>query len=155
MVVAINQSGPHWKLFATISGIYIKSRRIAESYIKPYNVTWPQFGALLQLNQMDNITQTELATRLEGDANTTMVLCNSLEKKGWITREKDPNDKRVNKLLLTDQGRKVFHEVLPLMQRGYTIFAESIPEPKLSLVLPILEELYESINQKYSEVFEN
>jgi DNA-binding MarR family transcriptional regulator len=152
VVGTMNQGESHWKLFATISGIYIKSRRIAEAYLKPYDVTWPQFGALFQLNQEDDITQTELATRLEGDTTTTMVLCNSLEKKGWITREKDPSDKRVNRLLLTDEGRAVFQKALPVMQKGYTTFAEAIPETRLSVVLPILEELYANVNQQYGEV---
>ena len=34
LVKMMNQDEPHWKLFATISGIYLKSRRIAEEYMK-------------------------------------------------------------------------------------------------------------------------
>lgn len=148
----MNQSESHWKLFAAISGIYIKSRRIAEAYLKPLDVTWPQFGALYQLNQEDNITQTELASRLEGDRTTTMVLCNSLEKKKWIIREKDPSDKRVNRLLLTAQGRAVFQKAFPVMLEGYTTFAEAISKTELFMVLPIIEDLYFNISLKYNEV---
>ena len=61
----MNQTEQHWQLFATISGIYIKSRRIAEDNLKPLGVTWPQFGALFNLNQQDNITQAQLAERME------------------------------------------------------------------------------------------
>jgi DNA-binding MarR family transcriptional regulator len=153
LVRMMNQDEPHWKLFATISGIYLKSRRIAEEYMKPLNVTWPQFGALFQLNLEDNITQTELATRLESDTTTVMVLCNSLERKGWLKRKRDPKDKRVNRLLLTGEGRGIFLEALPIMVKGYTTFTETINEIQIEMVLPILEELYRGINEQYYEVF--
>jgi DNA-binding MarR family transcriptional regulator len=103
---------PHWELFRLISGIYIKSRRLAEESLKPLGMTWPQFGALAQLMRGDGITQRELSERLEADATTTMVLCDSLEKKGWLNREKDPSDRRVNRLVLTDEGRAVRRESL-------------------------------------------
>ena len=47
---------PHWKLFALASGIYLKSRRLAEESLKTLNMTWPQFGDLLNLNIGDGIT---------------------------------------------------------------------------------------------------
>ena len=147
----MNQTEKHWQLFATISGIYIKSRRIAEDSLKPLGVTWPQFGALFNLNQQDNITQAQLAERLESDANTAMVLCNSLERKGWITRNRDPTDKRVNLISITSEGRTIFQRAYPLMLDGYTTFVEAISDEDISLLMPILGKLYSKINEKYRE----
>ena len=148
----MNQTEQHWQLFATISGIYIKSRRIAEDRLKPLGVTWPQFGALFHLTQQDKITQAQLAERLESDANTAMVLCNSLERKGWITRNRDPADKRVNLIFLTSEGREVFQQAYPLMLEGYTTFVEAISNEDINLLLPLLGELYSKINEKYREI---
>jgi len=139
----------HWKLFAFASGIYLKSRRLAEESLKTLNMTWPQFGALLNLNMGDGITQRELADRLEGDATTTMVLCDSLEKKGWLNRVKDPSDRRVNRLVLTEDGRSVFAEAFPLMMSRYRIIAEGVSKEKIEIALPVLEELYGIINEHY------
>lgn len=140
---------PHWKLFAFASGIYLKSRRLAEESLKPLNMTWPQFGALLNLNMGDGITQRELADRLEGDATTTMVLCDSLEKKGWLNRVKDPSDRRVNRLVLTEDGRDIFAQAFPLMMSRYRIIAEGVSKKRIEAVLPVLEELYGIINEHY------
>ena len=140
---------PHWKLFALASGIYLKSRRLAEESLKTLNMTWPQFGALLNLNIGDGITQRELADRLEGDATTTMVLCDSLEKKGWLNRVKDPSDRRVNRLVLTEDGRNVFAEAFPLMMSRYRIIAEGVSKEMIEIALPVLEELYRIINEHY------
>jgi DNA-binding MarR family transcriptional regulator len=103
----------------------------------------------LNLNQGDGITQRELADRLEGDTTTTMVLCDSLEKKGWLNRVKDPSDRRVNRLVLTKDGRDIFAQAFPIMMSRYRIIAEGVSEKKIEAVLPVLEELYGIINEHY------
>lgn len=146
---------PHWRLFHLISGIYMKSRRLAEESLKPLNMTWPQFGALAQLAQGDRITQRELAERLETDTTTTMVLCDSLERKGWLNREKDPSDRRVNRLVLTDEGREVFSEAYPTMLSGYQLFTGAISPEKIEMIMPVLGELYGHISEHYHEVIKS
>jgi DNA-binding MarR family transcriptional regulator len=148
----MSQTEPHWKLFAVISGIYIKSRRITEEHLKTYRMTWPQFGALFNLNEQDNIIQAQLSEKLLADQNTTMVLCNSLERKKWITRKRDPTDKRVNKIVLTEEGRQVFQQAYPKIQKEYKIFTEAITEDQISTTLPILAQLYTIIEDRYVEV---
>jgi DNA-binding MarR family transcriptional regulator len=140
---------PHWRLFHLISGIYIKSRRLAEESLRHLNVTWPQFGALAQLARGDGITQRELADRLDADATTTMVLCDSLQRKGWLDRVKDPSDRRVNRLVLTDAGREVFAEAYPVMLSGYQLFTGAISPEKIEQVTPVLGELYGQISEHY------
>lgn len=147
--IRMTPNEPHWKMFALASGIYLKSRRIAEKSLKPLNVTWPQFGALLNLARGDNITQRELADRLEGDTTTTMVLCDSLEKKGWLKRVKDPSDRRVNRLMLTEEGRNVFAKAYPIMMSGYKLLADGVSKEKIEAAIPVLEELYSIIKKHY------
>ena len=147
--IRMTPNEPHWKIFALASGIYLKSRRIAEKSLKPLNVTWPQFGALLNLARGDNITQRELADRLEGDTTTTMVLCDSLEKKGWLKRVKDPSDRRVNRLMLTEEGRNVFAKAYPIMMSGYKLLADGVSKEKIEAAIPVLEELYSIIKKHY------
>ena len=148
----MSQKEPHWKLFAVISGIYIKTRRITEEHLKPYAMTWPQFGALFNLIEQDNITQAQLSEKLLADQNTTMVLCNSMERKKWITRNRDPSDKRVNKIVLTEEGRQVFQEAYPKILQEYKIFTKAISEDQISTILPILAQLYTIIEDRYVEV---
>jgi DNA-binding MarR family transcriptional regulator len=147
----MTQNETHWNLFRVISGIYVKSRRMAEKWLKPLNMTWPQFGAMLNLSQGDGITQRELAEKMEADSTTVMVLCDSLEKKGWMNRTKDPSDRRVNRLILTEEGRETFAEAYPLMLSGYQLFVQVVSQENLKTVLPILEELYGHISEYYQK----
>ena len=148
----MKQTESHWMLFAVISGIYIKSRRITENHLKPLGMTWPQFGALFNLFEQDNITQIQLSERLLADANTTMVLCNSMERKKWVTRNRDPSDKRVNRILITEEGRQVFQKAYPLILSEYRIFTEGISKEEISTILPALSQLYNVIEERYREV---
>ena len=138
---------PYFKLIQLISGIHIKTRRFTEQRIKTLNMTYPQLGALMALVRQDNITQRELAELLETDTTTAMVLCDSLQKKGWLKRKRDKTDRRVNRLVLTEAGRNSCIQALTLIQGGYEhVFSKASPD-KVNEILPFLEDLYQSIKE--------
>lgn len=142
---------PYFKLIQLTAGIHIRTRRFTEQRIKPLNMTYPQLGALMALVRKDDITQRELAELLETDTTTAMVLCDSLQKKGWLERKRDKADRRVNRIVLTDAGRNIHSQAISLIQGGYEyVFSKSSPD-KVNEVLPILEELYQHIKEVSSE----
>jgi DNA-binding MarR family transcriptional regulator len=142
---------PHWKLYALISGIFQKSRRLSEKTLKPIRITFPQFGALLRLSFRDNITQKELSEIMDTDTTTIMVICDSLEKKRFLKRMKDPSDRRVNRLVLTEEGKNVIAKAYPLMVKRYEFFVNSITKKELTEITPVLEKLYRSIKSQHAE----
>ena len=142
---------PHWKLYALISGIYLKSRRLSEKSLKTVGITFPQFGTLMNLSFQDDVTQKELSERLDTDTTTVMVICDSLEKKGLLKRSKDPADRRVNKLILTSEGRNVFAKAYPLMMQRYKFFTEAVDQKEIEAITPILEQLYSAIKNQYQK----
>jgi len=142
---------PHWKLYALISGIYQKSRRLSEETLKTLRITFPQFGVLLRLSFQDNITQKELSDIMDTDATTIMVICDSLEKKGFLKRMKDPSDRRVNRLILTEKGKNIVSKAYPLMMKRYEFFVKAISQKELETITPILEKLYAAIKKQHQE----
>ncbi len=142
---------PHWQLYAMISGIYTKSRRLSEESLKPLKLTFPQFGTLYRLSFKDNITQKELADIMDTDTTTIMVICDSLEKKGFLKRMKDPSDRRVNRLMLTEKGKNIVAKAYPVMMNRYGFFVNSVSRKELDIVTPILEKLYAAIKNQHRE----
>ena len=61
------------------------------------------FMALHQIS--DAVPQRELSEMLCIDANNTVILLNELESEGWITRRRDPSDRRRHLVSITDAGR--------------------------------------------------
>ncbi len=136
------ENEPYFKLIQLIAGIHIKTRQFTEKRIKHLNMTYPQLGALMALIRRDNITQKELAHLLESDTTTVMVLCDSLEKKGWLKRRKDKNDRRINRLVLTTDGRNIYGQAMAMIQTGYQYILSKLSTDELNKVLPFMENLY-------------
>ena len=141
------ENEPFFKLIQLVAGIYINTRKFSESKIKDLNMTYPQLGALMALIRNNDITQSELARLLETDNTTSMVLCDSLEKRGWLTRNSDKSDRRVNRLQLTDDGQKVYGQAMSLIQDGYTLSFEKISADEVNTVLPVLEHIYLNVKE--------
>ena len=88
---------------------------------------------------------------MDTDATTIMVICDSLEKKGFLKRMKDPSDRRVNRLILTEKGKDVLSKAFPLMMKRYEFFVNSISQEELEAVTPILEKLGAAIKKQYQK----
>jgi DNA-binding MarR family transcriptional regulator len=64
---------------------------------------------------------------------------------------KDPSDRRVNRLILTEEGRDIVSKAYPLMMRRYEFFVNSISRKELETVMPILEKIYAAIKNLHQK----
>ncbi|HUH79729.1 MAG TPA: MarR family winged helix-turn-helix transcriptional regulator [Solirubrobacteraceae bacterium] len=62
--------------------------------------------ALSYVRDHDGGPQQELAEALCMDANNVVLLLNELEELGWISRQRDPQDRRRHLVSLTAAGRR-------------------------------------------------
>ena len=60
---------------------------------------------LCKLWRADGLTQVELCNKLNCEAPTVTNMLSALEKKELIMRKKDPDDKRTNRIYLTEAGK--------------------------------------------------
>ncbi|MFK0163173.1 MarR family winged helix-turn-helix transcriptional regulator [Rhizobium sp. NPDC090279] len=85
------------------------ARALAYLDIKP-----PHLDILVNLFRFEGISQQELARKLlVGRSNMSMLLP-QMEKRGLIARRGDPYDKRVLRLYLTEEGRRVTEEAMTI-----------------------------------------
>lgn len=71
----------------------------------PHGVTPAQYGLLEVLWERDDQSGAELGARLQLDSATITGLVDRLERATLVARRPDPHDRRVNRIMLTDQGR--------------------------------------------------
>jgi len=145
------ENEPDHRLFLLIYAIWDKTRRLTEKRLKTMNITFPQFAALVSLSRGEGITQRELGELMDVDATTVMVVCDSLEKKQWLKRVSDPSDRRVNRLVLTDDGKDILAKSYPQVRAGYEFVLSGTPEDELKTAVQLLEKLY----QKANEILQN
>lgn len=113
-----------------------------ERQLKAVDVTLPQFGALAALSRNDRITQRELSEIVNWDATTVMVVCDSLEKKGLVQRLPDPSDRRVNRLVLTDNGKGIVAKAYPRIRDGCRGMLTDTSVNDLGTAVRVLEVLH-------------
>jgi DNA-binding MarR family transcriptional regulator len=138
----IFEQEPLTRLVGLATGIHMKTQRIAERALRAHGLTYAQFGILTAIAERDGSTQRELARRLETDANTVMVICDSLGKKGLATRLSDPSDRRIRRISMTARGKKIFAKALSTVEGLYRPLSEIFPDSEILPVLPLLQRMY-------------
>lgn len=78
-------------------------RREFDRRIKDLGLNRSQWFILAQLYRQDGVTQTELADQIEMDKAPVGRALDRLEESDWITRKPDSQDRRVNRIFVTEK----------------------------------------------------
>ena len=102
-------------------------RRAFEKRLEEYGLTAPQYGFLLRLFEEDGQSLSNIGNSLYCDKPTITGIASRLEKKGFIRKAKDKNDRRIVKALLTEKGtglkealRKTAMDLNAAATKGFT-----------------------------------
>ena len=99
------------------------------------------------IGQEQGISQQALAEKTAKDKACMTNLMANLEKKGWIMRQEDPNDRRNRLVYLTPAGEEISDRVRPLIKDFYTQTGQLMGIENLNACSNQLETLYEIFNQ--------
>ncbi|MCD8212052.1 MAG: MarR family winged helix-turn-helix transcriptional regulator [Oscillospiraceae bacterium] len=80
--------------------------------LKPFNLTPGERPFYLSLAERDGITQEMLTAEIRVDKSTTARMLQSLERKGFVERRCNPEDKRSKLIYMTKKGRDIYDDVL-------------------------------------------
>ena len=78
--------------------------------LRGWDLNVAQFDVLAHVGASEGMTQQELADSLLVTKGNVCQLLDRMEGRGWISRRQDG---RANRLFLTDEGRRLFYEVVP------------------------------------------
>jgi DNA-binding MarR family transcriptional regulator len=92
------------------------ARRFDEA-LRPLGLTNWQFSLLMSLNRPRPPTLGAVAAVLAMDRTTVTANLKPLERRGLVQASVDPQDRRARRLQLTDQGRAVLAEAVPIWSR--------------------------------------
>jgi MarR family transcriptional regulator, organic hydroperoxide resistance regulator len=96
-----------------ISGIIKQKGR---ELLSNYTITPPQFVALQWLFEDGDMTIGELSNKMFLACSTTTDLVDRMEKNQLVVRVKDPNDRRVVRIHLLEEGERIIDEVIKKRQ---------------------------------------
>ena len=93
-------------------------RRFDEA-LKPAGITNGQYSLLVSLNRPQPPRMGEVARLLAMDRTTLTAALKPLERRGLLTVTPDPEDKRSRRLSLTEAGRDVLAQAVPIWRETH------------------------------------
>ncbi|HTN98541.1 MAG TPA: MarR family transcriptional regulator [Nordella sp.] len=87
--------------------------------LRPLGINQGQFSLLMSLNRPDPPTIGRVSAFLAMDRTTLTAILKPLERRGLLTVAVDKEDRRSRRLALTDAGRRLLREALPIWKKTH------------------------------------
>lgn len=87
------------------------------------------------------LTQQEIANQMQKDKNSITKLIDGLEKKGYVFRETDTEDRRKNLVVVTKMGQAKKQEITRIAIDAADNILSGIPTDELDTVVEVLNKL--------------
>lgn len=112
--------------------VYSANKKFNHFYqqaLKPFDLTYPQYIAMLTLWQYAPLSVKQLGEYLHLDSGTLTPLLKRLESHGWITRRRSESDERTVVIELTEYAKKKRDNVFERVNNCFDILGLT-PEEK-------------------------
>jgi DNA-binding MarR family transcriptional regulator len=96
--------------WVSLARVFQRVERDSGERLRGWDLNVAQFDVLAHVGASEGMTQQELADSLLVTKGNVCQLLDRMEGRGWISRRQDG---RANRLFLTDEGRRLFYEVVP------------------------------------------
>lgn len=91
-------------------------RTVFDRRVRRLGFTRSQWLALRRLGRQPGVSQSELAELMEVERATAGRIIDRLEENGWLERRPDQNDRRVNRIYMTERGQAVHDTIGPIAE---------------------------------------
>lgn len=119
------------KIIGPIAHIYRSHLAYMVKEMEDYRIGSGQFDFLMVLYHKDGVSQESLAKILKVSKASSTRALQSLEKEGYVYRQRDENDHRAYKVYLTEKGKEIRDVVLEkLISFVDTLLSDFTPEEK-------------------------
>lgn len=120
--------------------------RLKNNICLPYDLSAIQTTIILDIYKNPNETKiTDICKRLKKSTNSISPLINRLVEKGFLYKYKDPNDKRISKVGLTDKSKSITSQIRTDVE-DYTLpVAEELTKEEINEIENSLELLIKAV----------
>lgn len=132
-------------LWLYANNIIRSSRQMVNEGLKPLGLSSAEGNILLHLLTQDKrLRQEDLVAQLDVSKPAVSRALESLESKGYVAREKDPEDRRVSRVLLTSKARELGPRVVEVYNQVYAVAAQGISEDQVGEFIKLFSRVSES-----------
>jgi MarR family transcriptional regulator, transcriptional regulator for hemolysin len=114
------------------NNILRSARQMVNEDLKPLNLSSSEGNILLHLiTQNQGLRQEEIVEQLDISKAAVSRALDSLEKKSFITRGRDPYDKRASRVLITSKALEMGPQIEKVYNEVYAVAMQVVSEQEL------------------------
>lgn len=131
-----------------------KTSKIVDYYLQELlnqfglDLSKEQMITLKKLHDQDGLNQNELALLTFRDKSSLARLLSKMEKKKYIQRRQHKEDKRINQIFLTNEGREIFNQSKRVLRKVIGIMEQGITEEEKKQLIHILKKVQFNFKQE-------
>ena len=111
------------------------------------NISLDQWMVLGPIWQLGSPSQKDLGEICLRDKPSITRIIDSLEKKSLVVRVPDQIDHRIKRVILTNSGKQLFYDVLPIMEKTKEEVRGEIPEEEIEVFKKVLSKIIQNLNK--------
>lgn len=112
------------------------------------DLTKEQMVVLKKVSEQDGLNQNELAFLTYRDKSSLARLLAKMEKKGYLYRQQNQDDKRINEVFLTLLGREVYQECKVVIKEIIETMEHNLKESEIREAIRILKQVQQNFAGK-------
>lgn len=109
------------------------------------NLTGEQFLVMDTLWNEGTMTQQSIAYIIQKDKNSVTQFVDNLERKGLVQRAVDKKDRRVNNVMLTEEGKRLKESTKAIAIDAMNRFFSDLTEEELEVFASVLQKACDNI----------
>jgi MarR family transcriptional regulator, transcriptional regulator for hemolysin len=118
---------------------------------KNFGITYGQWKIIIILvNNDDGLTQKEIADKLGLEGATLIPIIDKLEKDGFVVRKVDKNDRRNNRIFLTEKTRSALDLMVNCGIKIKNMSIKNISEQNIAITKDTLEKMWNNIQNEFN-----
>ena len=131
-------------------------RQIINKNLRPLGLSSAEGNIMLHLlTQGQEMGQEQLVEQLDVSKPAVSRTLNSLETKGYVTRQPDPYDRRAQRIRLTDKALKIGPAVEQVYNHVYALAIRGITQDDLEYLMKLFGHISENFAREKMEGVKN
>lgn len=126
------------------------SKKIVDAFntrLRENNITRVKWIALFFIGEINNISQKDLAQRMNANESSIARLLERMEKDDLCERTRDTADRRIIRISLTPKGEQLRAELLPLGQVFHDDATKDISPSELVIFKNVLDKMVSNLTK--------
>jgi len=130
---------------AVIGRLHRRMRHRLDHRLEGFGITGVQWTVLGHLGNEDGLSQAELQRRLAIEGATLTHIVQRLERDGFIHRSCDPEDRRRQRVWLTEKSRELLPELAGIVAEHRAFVQRGLDDHEIATLSALLRRLEENL----------